>query len=220
MLEPTLGTALDAQAWDTAARQAYDAGDFTQARHLFEQVLAVWRSLHNTDEIIYALLHITQMMRWEPNYHPALARPLLEEAWQLAQQAGMEADRYPVQLNLTIVALEEQENSKALRIGQQLLADAWQDADQERSTGLLWLVAIAIARLDHPEEGLRLYTVGTVLRHQLEMPDVSPRIHEHHRQLLASAYQQLSTARIAILEAEGQALSLEQAVASALAFMP
>lgn len=218
MGESAIGTAADAQAWDTEARRAFEAGEFTQARHLFEKVLAVWRSLNHTEEIIYALLHITQSMRFELGYDPAAARLLLEEAWQFAQQEGMEACRAPVQLNLAVVALEEQEDSKALRIGQQLLSDALQSSDLERITGLLWL--LAIARQGHSEEGLRLYAAGTALRKQLAVPDVPPILHEHHQRLLTPARRRLSSVRIATLEVEGQTLTLEQAVAHAFAFTP
>jgi len=47
MGEPAEDTAIDAQAWDTEARQALAAGEFTQARRLFDKVLVVWRSLNN-----------------------------------------------------------------------------------------------------------------------------------------------------------------------------
>jgi tetratricopeptide (TPR) repeat protein len=218
MGEPAAGTALDAQTWDAEARQAWDAGQFTQAQHLFEKVLAVWRSLDNPDEIIYALLHITQSMRFAPDYDPAAARPLLEEAWQFAQQPGMEACRMPVQLNLAIVALEEKEYRQALRLGQQLLSQAVQVADPELTTTMAGIIGIAIAGRGHPDDGLRLYAAGMALRKRLGVPDLPPILLEHHQRLLAPIRHLLHPARIAALEAEGQALSLEQAVAQAFAF--
>lgn len=220
MLESGLGTAVDAQAWDTEARAALAAGDFTRARHLFEKVLVVWRSLDNTDETIYGLLHITQMMRFEPAYQPAVARPLLEEAWQLAHQEGMASCIAPVKINLAVVALEEKEYRQALRYAQELLVESLQESNQERTTGMLWMIGIALTGLGHVEEGLRLYTAATACRERLGVDDVPLYIYEHHRHLLAPARRQVSPERLAVLEAEGQALSLEQVVATALAFTP
>jgi hypothetical protein len=147
MMESAAGTAAEAEALDTEARQALDAGDFTRARQLFEKVLAIWRSLHNTDEVIYGLIHVSQMMLFEPDYDPAAARPLLEEAWQLAQEEGMEACIMPVQVNLTILAIEEKEYGEALRLGQQLLPEGLQEADVEWKTGRIWLTSFAIIGL-------------------------------------------------------------------------
>lgn len=220
MLESGLGTAVDAQAWDTEARAALAAGDFTLARHLFEKVLAVWRSLDNTDETIYGLLHITQMMRFAPDYDPAMARPLLEEAWQLAHQEGMEECIRPVKINLAIIALEEKEYSKALHYSQQLLTELRQVSDNEGAAAMFWLIGIAGVGLGYTEEGLQLYAAGTTWRERLQAPEQPPYIIEHHRQLLAPARGQMSPEQLAGLEAEGQALSLEQAVATALAFTP
>lgn len=218
MRDTVAGTAIDAQVWDTEARQAFAAGEFTRARQLFEQVLMVWRSLNNTDEIIYALLHITQMMLFEPGYNPAAARLLLEEAWQFAQQPGMEACHVSLQINFAVLALEEKDYRKALHLGQQLLSEGVQAADPERMTGMLWLIGMAIAGLGHAEEGLRLYAAAAALRSRLGVPE-TPRIFlEHHQRLLAPACVQLGSERIARVEEEGQTLTLEQAVAYALAF--
>jgi hypothetical protein len=218
MMESAAGTAAEAEALDTEARQALDAGDFTRARQLFEKVLAIWRSLHNTDEVIYGLIHVSQMMLFEPDYDPAAARPLLEEAWQLAQEEGMEACIMPVQVNLTILAIEEKEYGEALRLGQQLLPEGLQEADVEWKTGRIWLTSFAIIGLGHPEEGLRLYIAATALRQRAGIPDQPPFIQEHHRKLLAPTYRLLGPERVARLEAEGQAMPLEEAVATALAF--
>jgi tetratricopeptide (TPR) repeat protein len=112
------------EAWslDEQARQAWGEGNFTRARECFEKTLAAWRSVGNTGEIEYALFHITQAMRLEPEYDPSKARPLLEEALQLGQQIG--TDRYikPAQFNLAWLELDTGNYEVAFTALQQLLA--------------------------------------------------------------------------------------------------
>lgn len=218
MAESFTHTAADAEAWDAEARQALDAGDYTRARQLFEKVLAVWRSLHNTDEIIYGLIHVAQMMVFEANADPAAARPLLEEAWQLAHEEGMEACIAPVKNNLAILALEQKEYSEALHLAQQLLSEGVHEDEVEWKTGRVGLISFAIIGLGHAEEGLRLHAASMSLRQRSGIPDLPPFIQEHHRGVLAPTYRQLRPERVATLEAEGQTMSLEEVVATALAF--
>lgn len=218
MTESFTHTAAEAEAWDAEARQALDAGDYTRARQLFENVLAIWRSLHNTDEIIYGLIHVSQIMLFEADYDPAAARPLLEEAWQLAHEEGMEACIAPVKNNLAILALEEKEYGEALRLAQQLLSEGVHEDEVEWKTGRVGLISFAIIGLGEPEKGLRLYAASMSLRQRSGIPELPPFIQEHHRKLLAPIYRQLGPERIATLEAEGQAMSLEELVATALAF--
>ena len=75
-------------AWETKARQAWIAEDFTHARQLFEKVLDIRRSLDSIEDLIFALIHVTQAMRFEQNYDPPAAQPLLDEAFTLAEQLG------------------------------------------------------------------------------------------------------------------------------------
>src|SRR5690242_5578673 len=103
---PEAEDAIEARArvLDTAARHAWDAGEFTRSRQLFETVRDLWRGQPNS---VFPLLHITQAMRFEPGYDPAAARPLLEEALTLAAQTGDPGAAAPVQLNLALVAQEQ-----------------------------------------------------------------------------------------------------------------
>ncbi len=78
-----------ASEWEAEARQAWFAEDFTRSRQLFEKVLAIRRSLDDVEALIFALIHVTQAMRFEQGYDPTAAQPLLEEVWTLAEQSGI-----------------------------------------------------------------------------------------------------------------------------------
>ena len=86
--------------WDAEARQAFLSGDFTRSQQLFEQELSAWRSTGRKEEIFYALHNIAEVMRYTPDYDPALARPFLEESMQVAQQIGTERYIQPAEFSL------------------------------------------------------------------------------------------------------------------------
>src|SRR4051812_30929150 len=114
-------TVARASALDTEARAAWMAEDFTRARQLFEQMLEIRRSLDNVEELIFALIHVTQAMRFEQGYDPAAAQPLLEEALTMAEQSETAGSVFAVQVNVAVVALEQAAYTRALALAQQLL---------------------------------------------------------------------------------------------------
>ncbi len=100
MMTPNDPTITNAETWDAEARQAFLAGDFTRSQQLFEQELFAWRSTGRKEEIFYALHNIAEVMRYTPDYDPALARPFLEESMQVAQQIGTERYIQPAAFSL------------------------------------------------------------------------------------------------------------------------
>jgi hypothetical protein len=107
------------QIWDTEARQAWEAGDFTRSRQLFQKSLEAWRGRANS---IFPVIHVTQAMRFEPGYDPAAARLLLEGALSLAEHTGDEATIALVEAHLALVAQEQGDYVTSFSLAQQLVS--------------------------------------------------------------------------------------------------
>ena len=211
-------TVEDIRAWDAQAGQAWLAGDFTRSRQLFEQVLAAWRLLQRPEEIIYALIHVTIAMRFEMGYHPALARPMLEEALHMAEQLGTNRMIGPVQFNLTWLELDAGRYAQAISGMQQVVSLLMQFPDPDGTCHGLEIIAKALIGLGQNEPGLRLYAAASAIRAQRRTAHTSAAYLAHETHALAPAREQLGVERSTAVEVEGQALSLNQAVEYALSF--
>ena len=205
----------NAETWDTEARQAWMAGDFTRSQKLFEQVLSAWRSIGRKEGIFYTLLHITQAMQYTPGYDPALARPFIEEAMQVAQQIG--TDRYiqPAALDLARLDFDAGYYRVACTKIQQLVTWFFQVGDPGGTCHGLELIAKALIGLGSIEPGLRLYAAATAIREQHGMQHTVPAVLASEERILGPARSQLGETRCAAVEAEGRGFHLEQAVAYA-----
>lgn len=220
MATSDVSIATKAQTWDAEARQAWMAGEFTRSRHLFEQVLVAWQSLQRNEEIVYALIHVTQAMRFEPDYDPTVARPLLEEALRLAQQLGTERYIGPVQFNLAWLDVDVGNYAEAFRAMRQLLPLWMQFPDPDGTCHGLELMAKALAGLGVLEPALRLYAAATAIREQRGRQHTVAAYLAHEARFLALVRGQLGAERSAAVEVEGRTLSLDQAVAYALSVTP
>lgn len=201
-----------ASAWDTEAREAWMAGDFTRSRQIFEKVLDLWRGKANS---IFALIHVTQAMRFETGYDPAVARPLLEEALKLADHMGNAGAIAAAQVNLAAVTLEQGDYAASLSLAQQLVSKSLHFTELP-----LWAMlshaGLALIGLGLHEDGLRLYAAGTALRERLGIEIEPPILRQHHEQMteriLAVARSSLGPERQASAEREGRDLPAERAV--------
>jgi hypothetical protein len=202
-----------ASAWDAEAREAWKSEDFARSRRLFEKVLEARRSLDNVPDVVFTLLHVTQAMRFEPGYQPAAALPLLEEALTLAERSDLADCIFAVQVNLAVVALEQAEYPGALALARELLAKAM--GDEAATWGMLMLAGLSLAGLGLFEDAVRLYAAGSALRERLGIPFDDRLVLQQHERMLA-----LGPERLASVELEGRSLSVERAVAQALAMTP
>lgn len=206
----------NAKAWRAEGRQAWMEGDFTRSQRLFEKELAACRSLDRKDEMVYALFHITQAMRYTPDYDPSLARPLLEEALHLAQEIG--TDRYikPAEENLAWLDLDSGNNPSAFTKMQKILPWFFQVGDQGGTCHGLELIAEALIGLGVIEPALRLYAAATANREQYGMQHTVAAVLSQEEAILGPARSQLGAEQSAVVEAAGRMLTLDQAVAYAL----
>ena len=82
----------------------------------------------------------------------------------------------------------------------------------------LEIIAKALISLGQAEPGLRLYAAATAIRAQRQSAHTSTAYLAHETRALAPARAQLGGERSAVVEAEGQALTLNQAVDYARSF--
>src|SRR5688572_11093298 len=142
---------------DAEARQAFEQQDYALSRQLFQQALEACRLAQWKEEIVYGLLHVTQVLSFEPDYDPAKARPLLEEALQLAWQIGTADYIIPVQINLTRLLYDEGKVVEGLRLAQETLRLAMDGSDPVMVNNLLTFIAMGLATLGQAEAALQLF---------------------------------------------------------------
>jgi tetratricopeptide (TPR) repeat protein len=210
--DPTLS---NAEARDAEARQAFLSGDFTRSQQLFEQELSAWRSTGRKEEIFYALHNIAEVMRYTPDYDPALARPFLEESMQVAQQIGTERYIRPAEFSLAWLDFDAGNYLDAFTKYQQIVPWFLQAGDPGGTCHVLEFIAKALIGLGRIEPGLRLYAAATAIREQRGFQNTVPAVLAKEERFLGPARGQLGETLSLAVEAEGRAFDLEQAVAYA-----
>jgi len=201
---------------DSEARLAFEQQDYQRSRQLFQQSLEVCRLANWKEEVVYGLLHVTQAMNFEPDYEPAKAGPLLEEALQAALEIG--TDRYiiPVQINRVRLYIDLGNPAEGLQLAQDYLLRAMEIADDPfMGVNLLTHIAIALASLGQADAALRIYGSTVAERSRLGGKITEPHLSRLNKRL-APARSMLSKDRQNLVEAEGYGLSLEESIKFAL----
>jgi hypothetical protein len=203
---------------DAEARKAFDQQEYTRSRQLFQQALETCRLASWKEEIVYGLLHVAQVMSFEPDYDLANARPLLEEALQVAQQIG--TDRYilPVQINIIRVLMDEGNFVESFHLIQDALPRAANVPEEPFVNNLLTFSVKALSVLGLAEDALRLF--GSTEAERDRMGAIIPEpMRSRLENSLAPARAVLSQERQAMVEAEGYRFSLDDAVHYALSIV-
>ena len=208
--------ALNRSIWQGAL--ALNQGDYTAARALKEQGLAILRAGSDTARLGSALLHLGHLIGFAQGDLPA-ARELYREALGLFRglsQAECTADALA---NLGSVAILMGDYAGA----SPLVAESLQIY---RTLGYPYDMALSLGRAagiaagtGQPERALRL--AGASAAHCASIGVSQPPLfHERSKRMIASAREALSEAAQAACWAEGQALLLEQAAVYALEEIP
>jgi hypothetical protein len=155
-------------------------------------------------------------MRFEPGYDPTAARPLLEEALRLAQQIGTDRYLVPVQGDLLVLEVEAGHFTEALAGLRRLLPTVMQVPDPDGACYVLEHIAKALVGLGQAAPALRLYAAATATRARRGTSHTTPAYLAREARALAPAREWLRAERSAAAEAEGRAMTLEQAVDYAL----
>lgn len=197
---------------DLAGALAYGAGDHMAARGYFEQSLARRRELGSPAPIAQSLNHLAGVLRWGLGDAVA-ARPLLQESLARAREAGNRFLTGAALLGLGTVATDLGDHAAA----QARLAEAVAALREEQRVLPIALddfAALAAAR-GQPRRALRLSGAAAAQHERLDTyraANIRAWIDRH----LAAARAALPAMDADAAWAEGQAMTLEQAIAYAL----
>lgn len=207
-----------AMALDAEARKAFDRQEFTHSRQLFQQALETCRLASWNEEIVYGLLHVAQVMSFEPDYDPANARPFLDEALQMALQIGKDRYILPVQINIIRILMDEGNFVESFHMIQDALPRAANVPEEPFVNNLLTFSVKALAAFGLAEDALRIFGSTEAERDRVGAIIPEP-MRSRLENSLAPARAVLSQERQAVVEAEGYRLSLDDAVGYVLSIV-
>lgn len=204
-----------AHALDSRGDVAWLLGDFEQAKAYYQESLALCRALGDQWAIGMSLYSLGRLHLDYGHFEPAAG--LLEESLTTLRQI---ADRRGIALNLLSlgrIGLSQGDYERAsgqIRESLVLFQELGNKVDMAESLQTLG----TLARL-HGQAGrtARLWAAAETLFESMGMPALSVVNQAAHAEDMAFAQAQLTEAAFASAWTEGQAMSLEQAVAYALA---
>jgi tetratricopeptide (TPR) repeat protein len=203
-----------ARALDLAGAYALNQADYTAARALKEEALAIFRELGDPAPLGLALLHLGHLVGYAQEDFPA-AQALYQQGLEHFRQAAYAEGTAHALANLGNIAILTGDYTGAGPLVAESLRMYQQLGDHYAQAWSLGSAAGLAAGIGQPERALRL--AGASAARCAEIGVSQPAIFEARREsMIAGARQPLSEATQAALWAEGQAMPLEQAVAYAL----
>ncbi|MGH2371695.1 MAG: tetratricopeptide repeat protein, partial [Chloroflexota bacterium] len=207
-----------ATALDLAGALAFGQQDHEAARRHFEQSLAIRREIGSKAHVAQSLHHLAAVVRWGCG-KPAEARTLLEECLAAAREAGNEFLISAGAGSLGTVALDLGDHAEARSFMVQAVA---MNVEGQRVTSLPFALdnfAALAAAEGQPDRALRL--AGAAAR-QHERLGTFQLAHTQAwvERYLALAREALTQEASAAAWADGQAMTLEQAITYALSEQP
>jgi tetratricopeptide (TPR) repeat protein len=203
-----------AQALDLAGALALNQGDYAPARALKEEALSILRETGDAERLAYALLHMGHLIGYAQGDLYA-AQDVYQEGLELFQAQSHAEGTAHALANLATVAILLGDYVAA----QPLAIDSLR---RYRALGFVYDMALSLGReagiaagIGQPERALRL--AGASAAHCDRIGVSQPAVFRQRGELMiARARQALSPATQEALWAEGQTMTLEQAVADAL----
>jgi non-specific serine/threonine protein kinase len=200
-----------------AQNQVPERGDYSAAKALFEESLAIRRELNDRPNIALSLMYLGILLRTRGDY--AAAQPLFEESLAISRELGNRIRIVDSLANLREIAYAQGDYRAAKVLDRESLVTLRESGLQ---SALPWGIALmlqAIARLamaeGHPAHAARLWGAAEALREPLGAP-LLPREQEEHDDGVAALREALGEAAFAAAWAEGRSMSMEQALAYAL----
>ncbi len=201
-----------AGALDNLGTLAVGLGHLPQARVWLEESLELQRPL-GAPGYVTTLKCLGELARYEGNQ--AQARAYCEEALAMGKEAGLMNIFLLTLPNLGYVALQEGQWDEAAACFGEALSQFASTGRKYRAVYALEGLASLAARQSQPERAARLFAWAATARRANDLPLLPIEQAEVDRHL-AMARAQLDAAAFEALWAEGQALTLEQATATAL----
>jgi tetratricopeptide (TPR) repeat protein len=199
-------------------RVANEQGDFERARHSHEESLALFRQIDATRDIAWGFSEVSTVALYQGNYSHAVA--LAEESLALFRELNDKAGIAWIRGTLGWIALEQGDVERAVQYFAQGLMAFQQFGDKQNIVRRIEALAAASAKVQGQavmaaRRAARLFGAASALRDAISM-HLSPADRSLYEPYLVVAHADLDEAVFAAAWAEGQALTLEQAIAYAL----
>jgi predicted ATPase/class 3 adenylate cyclase len=191
---------------------AFDQGNNALATALFEEALALARQHRSPQVASSALITLARVARVEGNYARAMA--LYQESLTSRLERKRHVLYYMALYEMGKVALDQGDHGQAAALFQQCITD-YKEVKGLTFSCLEGLAAVAVAQGDG-ERAARLWGAAEVMRQSTSLPMDSLDVRDYER-WISAACARLEGASFAAAWAAGRQLTLEQAVAEALA---
>lgn len=192
-------------------------GDYRAARPWLEESLAMQRQLGRGGSTGLNLRYLGEVAFQEGDYK--LARAYYEEQLSRAEATGNYLYAYGTEIRLGYVALREGDREAARRIFEKFLQRARKAEEQyEVVSALEGFASLAVAQ-NQPERAARVFAWADAAREASD--NTRPPVEQADVDRdLATIHAQLDEPALAMAQAKGRAMTLEQAVAYALEETP
>lgn len=184
-----------------------------EAEPFFEESLSISRALNYTRGISIALSGLGRVALYQNDY--VQARRLFGESLTLDRASSRKYNIVIDLCNLGLAALFEEDDLNAHRWFRESLVLALELGDKEDVASCLEGLAAIASRRSQPAQAAKLFGVAEKLRHQIGVPMPAP-YQAHYERMKAHARARLGESAFEAAWAEGQTMTLEQAVADAL----
>jgi tetratricopeptide (TPR) repeat protein len=208
------GTGGIALTLDGLGRLAYVRGNYGQAKSLLEESLALRREVGDIAGIGFGLKTLGEVAQQQGNFESALAH--YEQSLAMFRESGNKSGIMYALHNLGVVAQHQSDDEHAMTLFADALALAW-DLGDKGSIALCLVGFAEVARIQkRPEGAARLFAAAETLLNVFA-EHLSSAVRADYDRNLTTVRAQLDDATFAAAWAAGQALTMEQAVAEALA---
>jgi tetratricopeptide (TPR) repeat protein len=201
-----------ASALNNLAAQLFNQGDSVRSYTLFNESLELHRELGDQMGAVYALTNLALVVLHHGDY--SRSQVLSEEALVLSQTTGNTWGTANIFSNLGLAVLQQGDWKRATELFKQGLRSFREIGDIAGMTECLEGLALRHAELD-PAQFVQLFAMAERRRSSIGAPRPAY-LRAAYRRYIEAAQSQMSDAAWTARWAEGWAVTLEQAVASAL----
>jgi tetratricopeptide (TPR) repeat protein len=199
-------------------RAACEQSDFERAKQFHEESLALFRQIDAKRDVAWGFFEVSTVACYQGDYSHAVA--LAEESLALFQAVGDKAGIAWMGGTLGWVALKQGDVERAVLCFAQGLMAFQEFGDKQNIVRRIEALAAASAKVQGQAvmaagRAARLFGAASALRDAIGM-HLSPVDRSLYEPYLAAAHGELGETAFAAAWAEGQALTLEQAIAYAL----
>lgn len=199
----------------TLGNVAYDLGDYPTARALYAECLEIFRELGDRWRIAMSLMNLANAVVDMGEREEA--RAYYTEGLAIYRELGEKWGITNSLQNLSYLAIEERDYLTALSLLKEALTIGRDVGDRRGLAAALERIAIVALETGQPACAAKIFGATHALRQSLGLP-YTPTQEIETQRTLQELRERLGSERFAAFRAEGEALSLDAALDSALHF--